>query len=77
VFLTGRELDVLLQLASRVDEVVTRGELLSKVWQMPFDPGSNVVDVQVRRLREKLGARAWMVETVRGVGYRLRSSDAP
>jgi DNA-binding response OmpR family regulator len=73
VFLTGRELDVLLHLASRVDEVVTRGELLSRVWQMPFDPGSNVVDVQVRRLREKLGARASMVETVRGVGYRLRS----
>lgn len=74
VFLTGRELDVLLHLANRVDEVVTRGELLSRVWQMPFDPGSNVVDVQVRRLREKLGARAWMVETVRGVGYRLRST---
>ena len=76
VFVTGRELDLLLHLANRVDEVVTRAELLARIWQMPFDPGSNVVDVQVRRLREKLGARAWMVETVRGVGYRLRS-EAP
>lgn len=75
VFLTGRELDVLLHLANQADEVVTRGELLSRVWQMPFDPGSNVVDVQMRRLREKLGSRAWMVETVRGVGYRLRSES--
>lgn len=76
VAITGRELDLLLHLANRVNEVVTRAELLSRIWQMPFDPGSNVVDVQVRRLREKLGTRAWMVETVRGVGYRLRS-DAP
>ena len=73
VFVTGRELDLLLHLANRVNEVVTRAELLARIWQMPFDPGSNVVDVQVRRLREKLGTRAWMVETVRGVGYRLRS----
>jgi DNA-binding response OmpR family regulator len=73
VYLTGRELDVWLHLANRAEQVVTRGELLSKVWQMPFDPGSNVVDVQVRRLREKLGTRAWMLETVRGAGYRLRS----
>jgi DNA-binding response OmpR family regulator len=76
VAITGRELDLLLHLANRVNEVVTRAELLARIWQMPFDPGSNVVDVQVRRLREKLGSRAWMVETVRGVGYRLRS-DAP
>jgi DNA-binding response OmpR family regulator len=76
VAITGRELDLLLHLANRVNEVVTRAELLARIWQMPFDPGSNVVDVQVRRLREKLGTRAWMVETVRGVGYKLRS-DAP
>lgn len=76
VSITGRELDLLLHLANRMNEVVTRAELLARIWQMPFDPGSNVVDVQVRRLREKLGTRAWMVETVRGVGYRLRS-DAP
>ena len=73
VSVTGRDLDVLMHLAGRVGEVVTRGELLSRVWQMSFDPGSNLVDVQMRRLREKLGAHAWMVETVRGVGYRLRS----
>ena len=76
VSITGRELDLLLHLANRVNEVVTRAELLARIWQMPFDPGSNVVDVQVRRLREKLGPRAWMVETVRGAGYRLRS-EAP
>ncbi len=40
---------------------------------MNFDPGSGVVDVQVSRLRDKLGDFAWMIETVRGIGLRLRS----
>jgi DNA-binding response OmpR family regulator len=50
---------------------VPRSEILGKVWNMSFDPGSNVVDVHVRKLREKLGDSAELIETVRGVGYRL------
>jgi DNA-binding response OmpR family regulator len=52
------------------DQVLTREQLLSSVWGLDFDPGSNIVDVYVRYLRRKLGKDR--VETVRGVGYRLR-----
>ena len=71
--LTAKEYALLLHLAFRPDRVVTRSELLSQVWETRFDPGSNLVDVHVSRLRDKLGERAWMIETVRGQGYRLRS----
>ena len=72
--LTAREQALLAHLARRADQVVTRSELLAHVWSTQFDPGSNLVEVHVSRLREKLGRAAWMIETVRGSGYRLRSS---
>jgi DNA-binding response OmpR family regulator len=43
---------------------------------MQFDPGSNFLDVHVSRLRDKFGESAWMIETVRGRGYRLRREKA-
>jgi DNA-binding response OmpR family regulator len=70
--LTDREFDVLYRLLERADSVVTRTELLAHVWESP-GTGSNVVEVHINRLREKLGAQKWMIETVRGQGYRLRS----
>jgi DNA-binding response OmpR family regulator len=71
--LTARELTLLVHLAHRAERIVTRTELLSQVWSIHFDPESNVVEVHVSRLRDKLGAHAWMIETVRGRGYRLRA----
>ena len=71
--LTMREFSLLLHLAHRADRVVTRSELLSQVWSINFDPESNVVEVHVSRLRDKLGDLDWMIETVRGRGYRLRT----
>jgi len=71
--LTTREMALLLHLAHRVDRVVTRSELLSQVWSIRFDPESNVVEVHISRLRDKLQRHAWMIETVRGRGYRLRT----
>ncbi len=70
--LTGREFALLLCLIDRVNRVVPRSALLEKIWTLPDDYGSNVVDVYVRRLRQKLGAHAGMIETIRGFGYCLR-----
>jgi two-component system copper resistance phosphate regulon response regulator CusR len=50
-------------------QIVSKQRLLSAVWHYDFDPGSNVVDVYVRRLRAKLGADA--IVTMRGEGYRI------
>jgi DNA-binding response OmpR family regulator len=71
--LTVREFALLLHLAHRADRVVTKSELLSQVWSIQFDPESNVVEVHVSRLRDKMGPLQWMIETVRGRGYRLRT----
>jgi two-component system OmpR family response regulator len=74
--LTNREYALLLHLLHHADRIVKRSDLLAQVWGMRFDPGSNLVEVHVSRLRDKLGDRAWMVETIRGVGYRLRREQA-
>jgi DNA-binding response OmpR family regulator len=68
--LSDREFRLLHHLVQHAGEVVSRERLLSDVWGYSFDPGSNVVDVCVRRLRKKLGPEA-PVETVRNAGYRL------
>jgi DNA-binding response OmpR family regulator len=70
VDLSDREFRLLYHLATHAGEVVSRERLLSEVWGYSFDPGSNVVDVCVRRLRTKLGSPS-PIETVRHAGYRL------
>lgn len=72
VDLTPLEFSVVQYLDSRRGRVATRQELLADVWGYDFHGGSNVVDAVVRSLRRKLGGQATMLETVRGVGYRLR-----
>jgi DNA-binding response OmpR family regulator len=71
--LTSREFGLLLHLAYNAGRVVPRSELLAKVWGTTFDPGSNLIDVHIKRLRDKLGKHAWMIDTVRGAGYRLKA----
>ena len=70
--LTPIEFGVFKTLTDAGDRVVTRDELLEKVWQQSFE-GSNKVDVAVRSLRKKLGAYSQAIETVTGHGYRLRN----
>jgi two-component system, OmpR family, response regulator len=70
VELSVREFLLLQHLMQCSGRVCSRAELLADVWGMTFDPGSNVVDVCVRRLRTKLD-RPDRVETVRNVGYRF------
>jgi two-component system copper resistance phosphate regulon response regulator CusR len=72
VSLSHREFILMGHLMRRAGEVCTRDELLADVWGYAFDPGSNVVDVCVRRLRSKLEREA--IETVRNVGYSFVAS---
>ena len=68
--LSDREFKLLHQLATNAGEVLSRERLLAEVWGYHFDPGSNVVDVCIRRLRKKLGERV-PIRTVRHAGYCL------
>ncbi len=74
--LTAKEFALLVRLAVDAERPVERVKLLLDVWQLKFDPGSGVLDVHVSRVRDKLGERSWMIETVRGTGYRLRAEKA-
>jgi DNA-binding response OmpR family regulator len=69
--LTRLEFLLLRELAEHVGQSVSKGSLLASVWGYNFDPGSNVVDVCVRRIRSKLGFE--LIKTVRGEGYQLVS----
>jgi DNA-binding response OmpR family regulator len=71
VALTRLEFLCLRALMEHGGDSVTKSELLACVWGIDFDPGSNIVDVCIRRLRAKLGFS--LIETVRGEGYRLAS----
>jgi two-component system phosphate regulon response regulator PhoB len=70
--LTATEFRLLKLLIERGGRVQTRSQLLSDVWGYADDIDSRTVDTHIRRLRRKLGAEADRIETVIGVGYRLR-----
>lgn len=78
IALTVRELELLEYLMLRGDEAVSRSELHEQVWGMRFDPGTNVVDATVSRLRTKIATHTGAPElvSVRGVGYRLVAPQA-
>jgi DNA-binding response OmpR family regulator len=75
VDLSAREFALCELLLRHPGQVLTRQQVLSHVWGFDFDPGSNIVDVYVRRLRKKLATD--QIDTVRGIGYRLREHDDP
>jgi DNA-binding response OmpR family regulator len=72
--LTNKEFQLLEHFLLHAEEVVRRTQLLEKVWDMHFDPESNVVDVHVGNLRRKLQSSCGrqLIQTVRGVGFSLR-----
>ncbi len=76
--LTPREFQLLEHFMLHPEEVIRRTELLEKVWDMHFDPESNVVDVHVGNLRRKLreAGSDGLIQTVRGVGFCLKSAEA-
>ena len=73
IVLQPREFHLLEYLAKNQGQIVTRNMLLESVWNFHFDPGTNVIDVQISRLRTKLdkGFDPPLLHTVRGVGYKL------
>ncbi|MDG4822661.1 response regulator transcription factor [Asanoa sp. WMMD1127] len=78
--LTPREFDLLHYLATRPDEVVTKRELLTEVWRIPYGGADKTVDVHLSWLRRKLGETAAApryLHTVRGVGVRLSAPGGP
>lgn len=78
VDLTPREFDLLHHLAIRAGQVVTKRELLSQVWQIPYGGADKTIDVHLSWLRRKLGESAQQpryLHTVRGVGVRLSAPE--
>ena len=71
VELTLKEFEVLKYLVENKGIVLTRDQLLGHVWGYDFDGETRTVDVHVRTLRQKLGECGELIETVRGVGYRI------
>jgi two-component system, OmpR family, response regulator len=77
VELTAREYSLLTYLMRSPGRVLTRTQICEHVWDYHFDPGTNLVDVCVQRLRKKIAgaAKAQLIETVRGVGYRMMRDE--
>jgi two-component system OmpR family response regulator len=73
--LLPREFRLLEYLMRHAGQIVTRGMLLERVWDHHFDPQTNVIDVHVSRLRQKIdrGFAATLLHTIRGTGYSLRA----
>ena len=74
--LTGREHALLTCLMREPGRVFTRGQICERVWNYHHDPGTNLVDVYIQRLRRKIGDDAGnpLLQTVRGIGYRMAST---
>ena len=75
VSLTLKEFDLLERLVRNPNIVLTRDSLLAEIWGYDFDGETRTIDVHVRTLRQKLGSVGDMIETVRGVGYRMGGFD--
>ncbi len=78
VDLTSREFALLTYLMRSPGQTFTRPQICEHVWNYHFDPGTNLVDVYIQRLRRKLreGEEGGLIETIRGVGYRARPVPA-
>jgi len=77
IVLTAREFQLLEHLARNPGRVLTRAQICERVWDYDFDPGTNLVDVYIQRLRRKIDVAdaPSVIETIRGVGYRMRKGS--
>lgn len=76
VVLTLKEFELLCLLLENTGIVLTRAQLLDRIWGYSFDGESRTVDVHVRTLRQKLGACGELIQTVRGIGYKIGREEA-
>ena len=74
VFFPKKEFEVLWYLASHSEEFVSRETLLNAIWGSEVHVVDRTVDVHIRKIREKLGRYADYIETIKGVGYRMRDN---
>lgn len=74
ITLTAREFRLLEHLMRSPEQVLTRTQIIERVWEYHFDPGTNLVDVYIQRLRRKVddGEVVKLIQTVRGVGYAIK-----
>ena len=75
VILTYKEFALLCLLAENRDRVLTRSYLMDKIWDLGNEPENRTLDVHIRSLRLKLGDSGEYIETVRGMGYRLKDGS--
>ncbi|HUI30419.1 MAG TPA: response regulator [Candidatus Acidoferrales bacterium] len=73
VFFPRKEFEILYYLASHEGKVISRETLLSRIWGAEVYVGDRTVDVHIRKIREKLGDHANMIETIKGVGYKFKA----
>ena len=77
VELTVKEFELLRRLLENQNVVLTRDRLHDEIWGYDFDGESRTVDVHIRTLRQKLGSAGGLIQTIRGVGYKIGEiSDA-
>ncbi len=75
VTLTFKEFELLCLLAENAGTVYTRDDILRRIWGFEFDGESRTVDVHIRTLRTKLGTSGNLIETIRGVGYKIGGGE--
>lgn len=75
VILTYKEFELLCYLLENANIVLTRDRILCEIWGYNFDGETRTVDVHIRTLRQKLGSMGSLIETVRGVGYRISKDE--
>jgi two-component system alkaline phosphatase synthesis response regulator PhoP len=75
IFLPRKEFEVLLYLAERAGQVINRAALLDAIWGSDVQVVDRTVDVHIRKIREKLGKSADYIETIKGVGYKMKEHE--
>lgn len=71
VYLSPKEYDLLLFFANNQGILLSRDKILDKVWGYDYFGGLRTVDTHIKRLREKLGGKAYLIKTIRGIGYKF------